>query len=243
MDYIISTKELKDYVYPKTQKIVEDIREYRSTTSFDARDVRLIYTSTMQKILGGFAMSVYTLYGIDNFLSQNFPIDKRISQFQLIIGNNKEPLEKSLSILEYNYRLSFITLIHFQIEQLFKDILFKLISQRVESCKGIITKLFSNPNPLITLKDNKLSYEALLCLGYIRNTLHSNGFHTKQDVTFSFNGLIYEFKAKRMIECASWEHILELVDFVVQVVIEMLNTEKINLIKLIAYDEKYSNKV
>ena len=76
-------------------------------------------------------------------------------------------------------------------------------------------------------------HQALNVPAIIRNGLHTNGFHTRQDRRFEVAGVVYEFKKDQPITCATLEELQHAMTESVKVLYEIVLSEKSRRIPLI----------
>jgi hypothetical protein len=114
--------------------------------------------------------------------------------------------------------------IYFILDNLFQNI---LGDSKKYKFKSNITELF---NKLITDYDEDKKKEIedpLDCLGQMRNSLHNNGVHRHPREEYTIGGYDYKFEKGKVVKCASWDHVLTLVNAIIDSLREILMHENI----------------
>ena len=117
----------------------------------------------------------------------------------------------SLHIVQSPYLLrpGFMTLVHFKIDNLFHNILkhIKALPDR----RGY-WHLTDSILEQCGLSESGTEKQQLTAFANLRNSLHSNGIHRTSSLKITVDGLSFEFAEGMRVECASWKHIIVLLE-------------------------------
>ena len=126
----------------------------------------------------------------------------------ILLLTDMKDLKGLLTDFNQNSKAAYITSVQFALENCIKSIL--EASGRSapytfhDSAKAIIN--FTK----IPKSDEKL--KQLMVPAYIRNSLHRNGIHTKQNVpAIVIDGESYGFEKGKRVNCGSWSHLFHLI--------------------------------
>lgn len=125
-------------------------------------------------------------------------------------------------------RLGFVTLIHFQIENLFHNILKHLNVLPKKTGYWYLTDAILEQ---CSIKKSGYEKDVLTAFAYIRNSLHGNGIHRNPNLTRKIGGRELNFIKGKRIECATWEDIIVLLIANVEVLEKVLLSDKVINIK------------
>lgn len=202
--------------------LTEKIQVLRSKLSLPDDDARQLALFGIQEVLCGFGLTVHAITG-SGLQSSQRTREEVIESFQNWVKIEKKNDQQLLEIVEKSWRLSIITLCHFKIDSLFQNLL-KALNQKPKPSFGLNKKSLMKE---ITLPNPEEANKVLDALSSIRNSLHNNGIHNFEDRTHSFCGITYEFKKGKDIQCASFGHILNILDCSIDVIEQILFTQKI----------------
>lgn len=132
-----------------------------------------------------------------------------------------------LKNIEKQYRMSFSTLLNFQVENFLKNVLAKLQRKDPpENFSTIIEQLLYK----ITISDPD-SKQILQTPARLRNTLHSNGIHTKDTITlYTIDGFDFEFIKGQKINCGTWYHLCVCMNRIIDVLDEITLSPEVKII-------------
>lgn len=188
----------------------------------DARNVVLtnccIVTTSSQLILNMFSSTESGVLG---------PAD-----YEKIFDVPEQAQKEANENLEKMTRLNVLLLFQFQVENFMANLNREL---GIAKQKGF----YNNAKKL--LDSIELNYEDKLNIlntpAYIRNSLHSNGIHNGRDVEMEINGINYKFLNEETVKCASWVHIINVLNGVVNILEEILASNKISALEEPIKDE------
>jgi len=131
-------------------------------------------------------------------------------------------------------RLSLVTILQFQLENLFVNILSNFEPEKKHRGYGnIVCKLFKHIT--ISNKDDKI--ETLNVLQYIRNSLHSNGIHNNDTLTKTIDGYTFEFIKSQKVEGVGLDSISIVINVVIKIVEEIIKSPEIKNITTTISDQ------
>ena len=145
------------------------------------------------------------------------------NQFLKSLGSGLTLIQTELEMFKL-LQLGLVTLIHFKIENLFRNLCehFKLPSKKRYGFWHLTNLIYRS----CSICDGEPK-NSLIALTNIRNSLHNNGIHSHKSVTLQIGQIHYEFIEGGPINCASWEEIMNLFKFNVSALREVLLSEKI----------------
>ncbi len=150
-------------------------------------------------------------------------------QYRTLFGlGDINKIQRMADNLSQFTRLSLVTLIHFQIENLFVNLL-KVITPNSKLPRGygkILKKLFKT----ITISDKEEKIKILMILQAIRNTLHSNGIHNNDPLTKTIDGYEFEFVKGKGVNCANWTSIPIVIKATSELIDEIIKAPEIKQI-------------
>ena len=185
-----------------------------SHQDLDARRVALV---NCRSFLGYAAM-------IMNLLSHQEQGRIAESDFRGLIGLSNGPTETAVKDLVKISRLSLVLLFQFQIENLFKNLLLALgIASDPPDYYQILKKILGE----LQLPDIQRKHDTLYVLAMIRNSLHSNGIHTRSPKKVTIAGVAYVFEKDKKVSCAGWGHIIHAAEAGLDIVYEILDDKRI----------------
>lgn len=136
--------------------------------------------------------------------------------------------------VEFTWRIGLQSSVHFQLDTLFHNLLRELLLQEeLQTGKPIKQKrAFQDATKqlliLTNLPECGKEYDTLMVLSQMRNSLHNNGIHSKPTIPRQIlNGMEFEFVNGHPVTCASWQHILAVIDATLDVLMQILTSSKI----------------
>ncbi len=127
-----------------------------------------------------------------------------------------------------NLRLGFMVSIHFRIDNLFQNILRELKAYPKKRDYWNLTDAILKQ---ISLPNNGVEKNTLLAFANLRNSLHNNGIHRTQDLNVKIDNLEFNFMKGQRVVCASWLHIITLLDANIDILDKILLSNKICSVK------------
>jgi hypothetical protein len=217
------------------QRLINIKQEVVKNTGLDYRsqDARLVALDSIQMNMAATAMWINGFNSLANFCAADGVFNK--NQFLNSAGSGLELAETEVEMFGV-LKLGYITLIHFKIENLFRNLCthLRLLSEKEKKC-GFwrLTELIYKA---CKINDGD-SRKSLIALTHIRNTLHNNGIHRHSSLDIPVGQFQYQFIENKNINCASWEAIMNLSYFNVAALSEVLLSEKIAKIEGLVIDQ------
>jgi hypothetical protein len=131
-------------------------------------------------------------------------------------------------------RLGFMTLAHFKIDNLFRNILKHLNSLPKKTGYWYLTDKI-----LETCSISKTSPEKdrLTAFANLRNSLHGNGIHRTNSLNLTVDGIVFDFIKNSRVECAGWNHIVILLEANIDILKQVLLTTIVTNIRTEIIDD------
>jgi len=198
---------------------------------YKSQDARLVALESIQVLLSSTGMWINAFNSLANFCTQNDRLNEKL--FLHSLGSGLTIDQTELVMLD-QIRLAQITLILFKIEKLFWNVLnhLNMLPKGNPGFYKLTTKILEVSNIL----DDELK-NAPIALSHIRNSLHNNGIHCKEDFEFTTMTDRYHFLKNEIVRCASWPQLLKLLDLNVDLLGKILQSEKILGIKGLIADQ------
>lgn len=189
-----------------------------------AQDSRLVALSGMQEsvLACGFWLSTYHSI-VENHQDESMAVK---------YANSNLPLEKTANIMLSQIRLALVIFFHFKLENLLGSLLKKISNKELKSLGQTFKKLSQD----IFLCDASNKSEIIRAFSSIRNSLHNNGIHTHSSFSVKVGKIDYQFTKDQVVQCASIEHSINLIQAITDIIDEILETEQIKGIKEIIPD-------
>jgi hypothetical protein len=201
-----------------------------SNFDIESQDARLVALDSIQSDMLAVGNWISTLNSLANKCVANGKLNEK--EFLESVGSIKS-LKDTEDIMYKFLRLGLLAPIHFKIDNMFHNILREL-GNIPKDKKGSEKKSFWDLTEVISSeaslsKDEK---ESLIAFSYLRNSLHNNGMHRYgNNLNINIRGLDFKFKKDKKIECASWEHIIIVLDVNIDVINKILSSPKIYNLK------------
>ncbi|MCC6068785.1 hypothetical protein LHV13_06325 [Ferrovum sp. PN-J185] len=216
------------------QRLENIKQEVVKNTGLDYRsqDARLVALDSIQMNMAATAMWINGLNSLANFCTADGIFNE--NQFLNSVGSGLELIKTEEEMFRV-LKLGHITLIHFKIENLFRNLCAHLnLITRGKSGFWDLTNLIFDA---CSIEDGN-SKNSLIAFAHIRNSLHNNGIHRNKSAEFFIDGYHYKFvKGQPINNCVSWERILSLLTFNVVALREILLSEKIQKINELVLDQ------
>jgi len=155
--------------------------------------------------------------------------------YTTLFGLKDDKIQKMGDNLSKFTRLSLVTLIHFQIENLFVNLLgvLKPESKIPRGYERILKELFA----CIRILDKDEKIKTLKILQAIRNSLHSNGIHNNKSLSKQIDGFKFDFERGHGVTCANWDGIIIAIKATAELVDEIIKTPEIIKISGLVSDQ------
>lgn len=219
---------LNPYTIPRTageraDRFIElrlKIRKIRNKQKASDKDVRL---NGLNNCSWAISSQIMTLNLMEAYETQKIDGKLLISIFKFSRGDPKVFLE----IYAKSARLGFVTLIQFQIENMLKNILAKLIKENPPQGYYKLSRLLLET---LQITDLDQKHKILDTLQSIRNSYHSNGIHTKKSKKITINCHDYLFEEGKTVNCSEWGELHLLLMHIFNIIEEILDHPKIQAI-------------
>ncbi len=185
---------------------IEDIRQKIVTVSgvsYASQDARHVALDGLQCDIGAcgnWIRAIMSLKGI----SQEKYRDNWEEEYRKLIGTSLPSSQAEDLMLDY-LRNTLTTKVHFKMENLFGNILKTLSAIPNKSGFWHISDAMLKQANISTAGPEK---DTLTALANVRNSFHANGIHTKEPLRIDIHGIRFEFCKGKLVECASWKHIV-----------------------------------
>jgi len=200
---------------------LQRIRDAVALAQSDGRQVALF---GMQETLLGFGLTVHAITGA-GLRTRPRTEDEVLESFTNYCTVEGRTQDKLQTIMESMWRLSLLTLFHFKLDGLFQNLL------RAFGKEPGTTGFGNNRDDLlarVTLANHDRAKRTLDGVTFLRNSLHNNGIHRGGDWgPFTTDGLTYEFRKDYGVQCASFAHVLAILDSTVDVLEEIFLSSEV----------------
>lgn len=129
-------------------------------------------------------------------------------------------------------RLGLVIFFHFKLENLLGSLLKKISNKKLNS----LGRTFNELSQEIGLCDASNKSIIIKAFSSIRNSLHNNGIHNHASFSIKVGELDYEFTKDGVVQCASLEHSINLIQEIIDIIDEILEAERIKGIRKIIPD-------
>ena len=228
MDYSLLTRE-----YPLSTlveglvSVLQSLQRLRGRLALPDNDGRQVALFGMQEALLGICLTVHAISGagLSSRVRSVAEVRESFRNLVTVAGKTEDDL---LTHTETVWRLSVLSLFHFKLDSLFQNLLRALSVEPGrngfgKNCNALITRL--------TLAAPAKDLEILAALTQVRNSLHNNGIHRGPDWgPLATNGLAFSFVRDSDVRCASFGHILALLNATVDVLEDVLTSPEIHAI-------------
>ena len=206
-------------------KAIEDIRKkivIVSGVSYESQDARHVALDGLQRDIGVCGNWIRVLMSLKG-LSQEKYRDNWEEEYRRLIGTGLSYDQAEDLMLDY-LRNTFTTKVHFKIENLFSNILKALGSSNRRSFWIISEAILQKTGiPIMGPEKNTLTV-----LANLRNSFHANGMHNNDSLRVDIDGTIFEFFKGEPVECASWKHIVVIMQANISVLESILFSERVS---------------
>lgn len=213
---------------PKFGEIVEDLErikkyvEVESKIAYKCQDARMVALDSLQITISAVGMWIQCCNSLANLHTKQGTFDE--TGFLKSVGSGVNKKQTEMIMFDY-LRLSFMTLIHFKIDNLFYNILRHLNALP----KG--TNYWNRTDAILSqcsFSKKGVEKDILTAFAYLRNSLHNNGIHRKgDDLKLKIDQMEFNFIKGSRVECASWEHIVVLLKANVDILKKIIQSHKV----------------
>lgn len=190
-----------------------------------AQDSRLVALSGMQETVlsCGFWLNTY------HSIAENHQNESMVLKY----AGSKLSLERTAPIMLNQIRLGLVIFFHFKLENILGSLLSKIAAKKPNSIGETFRELCKE----IGLSDAQKKFETIIkAFSSIRNSLHNNGIHNKEPFSVKVGKFDYEFVKGGVVQCASLDHCITLIQAITDIVESILVSDKIKEIKGIVPD-------
>lgn len=198
---------------------------------YKSQDARMVALDSIQICISATGMWIQCCNSLANANTSNGKFNQDSFLKSVGSGVNIEQTEK---IMFDNLKLGFMTLTHFKIDNLFHNILKHLGELPKKAGYWNLTDTILEQTSYSRAGTEK---DILSAFANLRNSLHRNGMHTKSNLTVKIGKYDFKFIKGSRVECASWAHIIVLLQENIKVLEKILLSKKILDIKTEIIDD------
>ena len=190
-------------------RAIEDIRQKIVAVSgvpYASQDARHVALDGLQCDIGACGNWISALMSLKGLSKEKYR-DTWDAEYRNLLGTALSSGQAEDLMLDY-LRNTLTTKVHFKIENLFTNILKALSASPNRNGFWHIGDAILQQANIPTQGPEK---NALTVLANLRNSFHSNGMHNKDSLSVDINGIMFEFCKGKRVECASWKHIVVIV--------------------------------
>ncbi|MBT9164931.1 MAG: hypothetical protein DDT23_00942 [candidate division WS2 bacterium] len=212
---------------PKFRKIVEDLERIKkyvvmeSNISYTSQDARMVALDSLQISISAVSMWIQCCNSLANFHTKQETFEETGFLKSVGSGVNKEQTEM---IMFDHLRLGFMTLIHFKIDNVFHNILKHLNALPKKTGYWYLTDEILSQ---CSFSKKGAEKDILTAFANLRNSLHGNGIHRTRDLMLKIDQKEFNFIKDSRVECASWEHIVILLEANVKILKKIIQSDKV----------------
>lgn len=218
-------------ILPKLKVIIEQLEqtkrgvEAQSGISYTSQDARMVALDSIQIDISSIGMWVNAFNSLANSHTVNGDFNEK--EFLKSVGSCLN-VKQTEALMFNQLRLGFMTVIHFKVDNVFYNILKHLDSLPKRKGYWNLTNeiLYQCSFPITGEKKDSLTAFANL-----RNSLHGNGIHRSDSLNIQINGMSFDFTKGERVECASWGHIVVLLESNIKILNDILLSSRVANIK------------
>ena len=216
---------------PKFREIIENLENIKqvvvkqSGIDYKSQDARMVALDSLQIAISATGMWIKSFNSLANCFTNDGNFDEKA--FLNSVGSGVD-IKQTEMIMFDHLRLGLMTLIHFKIDNLFHNILKHLnaLPQRT-GYWNLTDEILVQCSLSKTGTEKKL----LTAFANLRNSLHGNGIHRTNSLSIQVGETIFDFVKGKRVKCASWHHIIVLLNSNVDVLKKILLSKKVVDIK------------
>jgi len=224
MNHIIDT-------LPKFREIIEKLEIIKlavvkgSEINYTSQDARMVALDSLQISISAVGMWIKSVNSLSKYFTQGGSFNENGFLDSVGSGLNIEQTEK---VMFDHLRLGFITLAHFKIDSLFHNILKYLKALPDRTGYWNLTDQILD---LCSLSKTGAEKQYLTAFANLRNSLHGNGIHKTAPLSITIDGIAFHFIKGKRVECASWNHVIVLLNSNVDILGKILLSHNVENIK------------
>lgn len=197
----------------------------QSGISYTSQDARMVALDSIQINISSVGMWINAVNSLANSHTVNGNFNEK--EFLMSVGSGLNA-KQTEEVMFNQLRLGFMTLIHFKIDNLFHNILNHIGSLPGRPGYWHLTNEILDQCAFPKTGAKK---DLLTAFANLRNSLHGNGIHKKDSLSIQVNGMSFDFIKGKRVECASWDHIVVLLESNVEILKNILLSSKVANIK------------
>jgi hypothetical protein len=211
----------------KFREIIEKLERIKlsvvkqSGISYRSQDARMVALDALQISISAVGMWIRSFNSLANIFTKDGNFNE--TGFLNSIGSGVSVAQTEEIMLDH-LRLGFMTLVHFKFDNLFHNILKNL---NVLPPKRGFWNLTDGILSQCMFSERDTTKQTLTALANLRNSLHSNGIHRNDSLTIEIDGIAFAFIKGRRVECASWNHIIVLLNASVDILETILLSSRV----------------
>lgn len=189
-------------------------KSYEWSSFYKEKDIRISFIERLKSLFETFGRALE----LSDYALKNKTKD----------GDPYFPKDDNKHVRTFVYNLD--TYIRVSIVDIFYFILNHLIEDFLKNNKTKPTgRFFEDFNKLLDiLKIEDESYlPAVKTFSFMRNSMHNNGFHNKDDFLGSINKKDFIFKKNKIVDCLDWEHLFIIFCFLIDCVENISKTDNL----------------
>jgi hypothetical protein len=209
----------------KLNQAIETIRQKIVTETqiaYISQDARHVALEGLQSDISACGMWMHTLISLKGKYRGTWN-----AEYQKLIGTALSSDQAEDLMLEY-LRNTLTTKIHFKIESLFSNLLKALSATPRKSGFWHISEAMLKEADLPTNGPEK---NTLTAFANLRNSYHANGIHSNEFLSVDIHGTMFEFSKGWRVECASWKHIVVIMQATICVLDTILFSDKVSRLR------------
>lgn len=229
-------------ILPKFREIIEKLEIIKqavveqSGIDYKSQDAIMVALDSLQISISAVGMWINSLNSLANIFFKDGIFNEE--GFLNSVGSGVN-IKQTEEIMFDHLKLGFMILAHFKIDNLFHNILRHLSSLPKRHGYWNLTDEILNQCSLSKTGTEK---KWLTAFANLRNSLHGNGIHKNGSLTIKIDGIAFDFIKGKRVECASWNHIVVLLNSNVDILNKILLSSKIANIKTEIKDDFASGK-
>ena len=202
-----------------------------SSISYVSQDARQVALDGLQSDIGTCGNWIRALMSLKG-LSHEKHRDNWEEEYRKLIGTGLPSGQAEALMLDY-LRNTITTKAHFKIENLFSNILNALNATPKQSGFWHISNAMLEKSGICITGAEK---NTLTTLANLRNSFHTNGMHNKDSMSIDINGVGFEFHKGKQVKCASWKHIVIIMQANISVLESILLSNNVSNIRSVIPD-------
>lgn len=224
-------------ILPKFRVLIEKLEEIKkeiinqSGISYTSQDARMVALDSIQISVSAVGMWISAFNSLANEHTVKNKLDE--NRFLNSVGSGVN-IRKTEELMFTHLRLGFMTLVHFKIDILFHNVLKHLNSLPTKTGYWNLTDKILET---CAISKSGIEKDRLTAFANLRNSLHGNGIHRNDPLNITINGTTFDFVKDRRVECASWDHIVILLESNIDILKQILLSSVVTNIRAEIIDD------